>query len=248
MANFITEGFYGIQNEEGFVSGITATINALQPDGIFASDNLVTWSKSLGFLQDQRFASAIDDNKPDAQELSLAWRLHILCWAARHCSHLQGDFVEAGVYQGFTVKVICDYLDFNSQERDYYLYDVFTHSMEMRHHALPKHGEQLYAQVCERFRSFPRVKVIQGLVPESFEVAAPERIAFMHIDMNNAEAEVAVLDRLYDRLVPGGMIVFDDYGWQAYAAQQRAENDWLAQRHPERILELPTGQGLLVKQ
>lgn len=247
MANFITEGFYGIQDEDGFISGITATINSLQPNGIFAGDNLVTWGKSLGFLQEQRFAAAIDNNQPDAQEISLVWRLHTLCWAARHCSKLQGDFVEAGVYKGFTVKVLCDYLDFNALNRDYYLYDVFYHSPEMPHHSMPQHGEHLYDQVCERLRAFPRVKVIQGLVPQSFEKAAPEKIAFMHIDMNNAEAEIAVLDRLFDCLVPGGMIVFDDYGWLGYVAQQQAENGWLAQRHFERILELPTGQGLLVK-
>lgn len=247
MANFITESFYGIRDKHRFVDGVTEAINSMPPDGIFASDNLITWGKSLGFLQNKRFAAAVDGNQPSAQELSLAWRLHTLCWAAQHCSRLAGDFVEAGVYQGFTVKAICDYLDFNTQERDYYLYDLFYHSQEMQHHAMPEHSEQLYARVCERFRDFPRVKVIQGLIPDSFAKAMPERIAFMHIDLNNADAEIAVLEHLYERLVPGGMIVFDDYGWLAYAAQKQAEDAWFAQNHLERVLELPTGQGLLVK-
>jgi O-methyltransferase len=247
MANFITEQFYGVRDTKMFSEGISAAINSLSPDGIFAGDNLFTWSRNLGFLKDKEFAAAIDDNQPNAQELSLVWRLHTLCWAARQCSRLSGDFVEAGVYKGFTVKVICDYLNFNAMDRSYYLYDVFYHSADMKHHALSSHSEHLYDEVCARFQSYPRVKIVQGLVPESFAKAMPEKIAFMHIDMNNADAEVAVLDALYERLVPGGMIVFDDYGWIFYEEQKLAEDAWLAKRCFERILELPTGQGLLVK-
>ena len=247
MANFITEEFYGVMDKKMFSEGMSSAINSLTPDGIFAGDNLLTWSRSLGFLQDKDFASAVDNNHPDRQELSLVWRLNTLCWAARQCSQLSGDFVEAGVYTGFTVKVICDYLNFNSMDRDYYLYDVFHHSAEMEHPELSAHSDSLYETVCARFQNYPRVKIIQGLVPESFKKGIPEKIAFMHIDMNNATAEVAVLDALYERLVPGGMIVFDDYGWIFYEEQKLAEDAWLAERYFERILELPTGQGLLVK-
>ncbi|UUY07165.1 TylF/MycF family methyltransferase [Pseudomonas sp. J452] len=247
MANYITDMFYGVGNKERFVDGVSNALNTLQADGIFAGDNLITWNRNMGFLRDDKFVAAINNNDPDSQEKSLVWRLHTLCWAARQCSRLEGDFVEAGVYKGFTVKVLCDYLGFNDMARDYYLYDVFYHTPDMKHHALSSHSDQLYTQVCERLRDYPRVKVVQGLVPDSFVKGMPEKIAFMHIDMNNADAEVAVLDQLYERLVPGGMIIFDDYGWLWYGAQQHAEDAWLSQRHYERILELPTGQGLLVK-
>lgn len=247
VANFITEVFYGVQDREKFTEGMSSTINSLSPNGIFASDNLFTWGRNIGFLQDKEFVAAIDDNKPNEQEVSLIWRLNTLCWAARQCSKLPGDFVEAGVYQGFTVNVICDYLKFNEMDRDYYLYDVFYHTPDMLHHSLPAHGEGLYDAVCKRFEPYPRVKVIQGLVPDSFEKGLPEKVAFMHIDMNNAQAEVAMLDALYERVVSGGMVIFDDYGWLGYSAQKTAEDAWLAERYFEQILELPTGQGLLVK-
>ncbi len=149
--------------------------------------------------------------------------------------------------QGFTAKLICDYVGFNQYpDKCYYLYDAFEHSEEMAHHSMPEHGQDLYGRVVERFSDYPTVKVIKGLVPESFVQGLPERVAFMHIDMNNAMAEVAVLEALFDRVVPGGMIIFDDYGWFGYHPQQEAEDAWLAGR-PEKILELPTGQGLLVK-
>jgi O-methyltransferase len=247
MANFISESHFAVRDKKRFSQGMVDAIESVAPDGIFVADNLFTWGRNLGFLQDERFLAAIDGNSPDNVEFGCIWRLHTLCWAARQCSQLPGDFVEAGVYKGFTARVLCDYLEFASLQKNYYLYDLFVHEQEMAHHSLPEHGEGLYERVCARFADLPQVQVIKGFVPDTFSQAAPEKIAFMHIDMNNAEAEVATLSALYERVVPGGMIIFDDYGWAAYGAQKDAEDAWLAARYFERILELPTGQGLLVK-
>jgi O-methyltransferase len=46
--------------------------------------------------------------------------------------------------------------------------------------------------------------------------------------------------------VPGGVIVFDDYGWWQYRTQKQAEDEFMRARGYD-ILELPTGQGLVVK-
>jgi hypothetical protein len=68
----------------------------------------------------------------------------------------------------------------------------------------------------------------------------------MHLDLNSAAAEVAALERLYDRLVVGGYLVLDDYGWYAYR-QQKAEEDPFFRSRGTTVLELPTGQGLVIK-
>lgn len=47
-------------------------------------------------------------------------------------------------------------------------------------------------------------------------------------------------------MVPGGLIVLDDYGWLGYRAQKEAEDAFFAERS-YMVLELPTGQGLIVK-
>jgi hypothetical protein len=52
--------------------------------------------------------------------------------------------------------------------------------------------------------------------------------------------------RLFDRVVPGGVIVFDDYGWKLFEKQKEAEDIFMKARGYE-ILELPTGQGLVIK-
>lgn len=246
MANFITDSFFILNDPQRFSNGLVEAIQSVPNDGIFASDNLFTWGRSLGFLSDAAFMDAVMGNNPNMVEKGCIWRLHTLCWAARQCSRLPGDYVEAGCYKGFSAKVICDYLQFQQLGRRYFLYDLFMHDSSMNHHAMPEHGEGLFEWVKQRFQEYPQVSVFQGGLPGALAQGAPEQIAFMHIDMNNAEAEVGVLEALFDKVVPGGMIVFDDYGWLCYSEQKHAEDAWL-QKYHERILELPTGQGLLVK-
>lgn len=83
-------------------------------------------------------------------------------------------------------------------------------------------------------------------MPDSFSQGTPERISLLHIDMNNAPAEIATLEAMWERVVPGGIALLDDYGWIAYSAQTFAERDFFAQRGYS-VLELPTGQGLVLK-
>ena len=37
-------------------------------------------------------------------------------------------------------------------------------------------------------------QVVRGIVPDSFAQAVPEKIAFLHIDMNSSKAEIAALE------------------------------------------------------
>jgi hypothetical protein len=105
----------------------------------------------------------------------------------------------------------------------------------------------IYEAVVKKFADMPHVKVIRGFVPDTFKIATPERIAFLHIDLNSPAAEIAALEHLFDRVVSGGYIVFDDYGWKLFKKQRDAENQFMAERG-HFILELPTGQGLVIKQ
>jgi len=59
-------------------------------------------------------------------------------------------------------------------------------------------------------------------------------------------AEIAVLEHIYDRIVTGGIIILDDYGWSAYRDQQKEEKNFFKKRKLK-VMELPTGQGIILK-
>jgi len=217
----------------------------------YASDMLIALERNMGFLQDARFMAAIRSAQRDDQEADLLWRLHVLCWCAQNALKLDGDFVECGVFRGFCTAVAAQYLDFANCRKTWHLYDTFSGipADELGPGAANPAAFQdpsLHASVVARFAAYSNVKVHRGRVPEVLAGSAPERIAFLHLDMNSAAAEVGALEVLYDRLVPGAYLLLDDYGWYPYRQQKSAEDVFFASRETK-VLELPTGQGLVIR-
>ena len=58
------------------------------------------------------------------------------------------------------------------------------------------------------------------MVPDPFKGTLPDKICFCHIDMNNAEPEMASLSVVLPRLQSGGVVLLDDYGWWGYSRQK----------------------------
>ncbi len=246
MKNYLTTMFWGTKNKDEFVKGIQHSVNQISPHGIFTGDNIFTYGRNLSFLDDEKFMTAFNKHIETDVEASVIWRINILCWAARQSMRIEGDFIECACYKGISARIICDYTDFGKSDKHYYLYDLFEHSSDMIHHSMPEHGEDLYTKVKNRFAELEQVHVTQGAVPEVLHQISPEKIAFLHLDLNNAPAEIGALELLFDRVSTGGIIILDDYGWLAYRAQKEAEDPFFEERG-YRVLELPTGQGLIIK-
>jgi O-methyltransferase len=217
---------------------------------MIALDNVILFDRNLGYQNDANFIRAFHSAARTSQDQTLELRLNTLAWAGTHALQIGGDFVECGVYKGFCSAFLADYLNFSAVAKSYYLYDTFAgipedfDSESNDHPSLAEPG--LYESVRDRFASYPNVHVVRGVVPETLHEIGPEKIAFLHLDMNSSKSEIAALEVLFERVSPGGIIVFDDYGWSAYRAQQIAEDKFVQDRG-YRILELPTGQGLLFK-
>lgn len=252
--------FYGKFDSEGRKRRFGAFLDDLRPifGQVFAMDNLIALGKSAGFTADRRFMEAVEAQATSEQNRTLLWRLHTLVWAARHALTVPGDFVECGVWRGFSFGVVASYLDFAAVPKTLYLYDTFrgipdAYNSENRSNSLyerenSEDPDAILKHVRGVFEPYPNVRIAPGTVPEVFETACPppESISLLHIDMNSAASEIAALEHLFDRVSPGGMVVFDDYGWAAYRAQKDAEDAFMAERG-HHVLELPTGQGLVVK-
>jgi len=242
--------FWGLQHNPEAAAVLRTLVATASPGDArnpwFIADNLITFGHTRGFLTDPRFVAAVTAESPSAHELASVWRTHTLCWAAESALAVPGDFVECGTYQGYSMSVVLRYLD-DLRGRRCYLYDVFDPSgLEVEGARLPAHAPELFEQVRARFRRWDNVVVTRGLVPEALTAVAPDHIAFLHLDMNNAQAEADALGVLFKRVSTGGMIVFDDYGWTGDRAQKSAADAFMQSRGLA-VLELPTGRGLVIK-
>ena len=215
----------------------------LPETGRFVADDMLVWGRNLSFLEDTTFMASVSRHfdKPNC-----LWRVAVVTWAAKQGLRLEGDFVECGTYKGGTAHVVCDTLELHRHDKRFWLYDVFDWSPQDKHVHFEGLEAGLHDTVKQRFADMPYVHIVQGYVPASFVQGAPEKIAFLHVDLNNAEGEIGALEVLWDRVVPGAIVILDDYGWGACLAQKRAEDLFFTERGYQ-VLELPTGQGLLIK-
>ena len=228
----------------------------------YNGSGLRVFGKSTDFLSDPRFVAAhrrgweanprrhgaIDDNR---------WIVHVALWAAGHAARLDGDFVECGVNTGMLSLAICDYLGFADLAREFWLFDTFAgippHQMtDTERDGIGgwhnKHSYvECYEAVARSFAPFPNARLVRGEVPATLARFPPDRgVAYLSIDMNIVLPEIAALEFFWPKLVPGAVVLLDDYGWATHRAQ-KAGMDAFAARQGCGILSLPTGQGILLK-
>ena len=183
---------------------------------------------------------------------NLRWRVRVVLWAAAWASKIRGDFVECGVYKGGLTEAILNYLNFPSLGKNYHLFDTFngfdTRLLHSHEEKVANHYQykNCYDDVKKRFGSLPFINIVRGSVPDTLQQAAISEVALLSIDLNCVEPEIAAADHFWPMLTAGGLIILDDYGFSLHRAQKDAFDIWAA-AHGVEILELPTGQGLIIK-
>ena len=238
---------FNIRDQQKFKQALQLLRESTNGLPIFAADNTIVWNQNLSFLRDEYFINLLNGSELDDVEKSCIWRLYVLLYFAETCQNLEGDFVELGCHKGSTAKRVTEKINFFKNGKRYWLYDLFSWNEGDEHTHMPGHDNpNMFEDVVKRFSKQPYVSIIKGSVPDSFEQGFPDKIAFAHIDMNHPIPEEAALKHVLPRLSSGGCIVFDDYGWWGYSAQKRVL-DPVADQYGLGILELPTGQGILLK-
>lgn len=217
-------------------------------DGLYTLHN-------CDFLKDELFLEAYNLGKGTNSwdNADIQWRAHVVFWAASIAKNLDGDFVECGVYRGGYSRGIIHYIDFEKLNKKFYLLDTFCGlpekyilSEEKQIGRKPGGYEECYEAVKQTFKDFHNVEIIRGAIPDILPLAKIERIAYLSIDMNSVIPEIAAAEYFWDKIVKGGIIVLDDYGYSGYLPQKNAFDEF-ARKKKVVILQLPTGQGIIIK-
>ena len=227
----------------------------------YSNDLLYTFHNA-DFLKNPLFVESYElgkntDGGTLLKNYDIQWRIHILCWAATHASKLEGDFVDCGVHTGIFARAVVNYIDFQLYNKKYFLLDTFngldekySNEKELKRNSSmgydKEDSELLYKKVTDTFKDF-NVKIIKGAVPESLKYVDSNKICYLSIDMNCIEPEIAALEFFWDKMVSGGIIILDDYGYANSTNDQKAAHDSFALSKNVEILTLPTCQGLLIK-
>jgi O-methyltransferase len=239
-----------------FIRKIKKTLNAPPKHRPTYSQDGLTTLHNNGFMKEPDFMRAENIGAATGSWSNIHWRVHTILWAAHQCATIEGDFVECGTNKGGFSRAIVDYIDFTTIGKNFYLLDTFEGlvdnllSEDEKRIGRREHFEgvykECYNEVKQTFASFPFVKIIKGIVPDTLAQVPSEKLAFLSIDMNSVTPEISALNYFWDKISKGGMIVLDDYAYVTCDLQYKAHNTWAKQKGIK-ILTLPTGQGLIVK-
>ena len=223
-------------------------------DGLFTRQNSDCLNEA-NFLKAYNLSLVVNDWRTELN-MDMRWRYYIVCWFANSVKHLEGDFVECGVYRGGYSLALADYLKFEDLNKKFWLLDTFNGLVKK--HLNPgeiKDGlfehyegryEECYDAVVNTFKPYPSYKIIRGPVPDTLPECKAEKVCYLSIDMNITEPEIAAADYFWDKIVSGGVMILDDYGFSAHINQKIAFDEWVKQKNVK-LLSLPTGQAIIFK-
>jgi O-methyltransferase len=176
------------------------------------------------------------------------------CWMLlhlmRHALALPGDFAEFGVFRGGTALLAAEVLREAGDPRAMHLFDSFAGMPET------STGEAFSAGDFDR-TSEQSVRALiapagvdaqfhVGFIPDTFPAANVSTLAFAHVDVDLYQSVLDCVEFAYPRLVPGGIMIFDDYGFPSCTRSREAADLAFADRR-EKPIYLPTGQALVIK-
>jgi hypothetical protein len=166
---------------------------------------------------------------------------------------IEGDFVECGVWRGGSAMLAkASRPKEASIHRRFYLYDTFEGMTEptnddyrmkdgvAAHKALEiekrsKKAKDVLIESAQQVKSyFSREGLLDddiifkvGPVEKTLLSDLPDKIALMRLDTDWYASTALELEKLYPRLVPGGVIIIDDY--TTWAGARKAADEYFAQ-------------------
>ncbi len=219
----------------------------------YAEDGLAT-IHNADFIQDPEFSRAYSLGLQTGSWAGVRWRAHVYSWFALQAFQLEGDFVECGVNRGGFARMVFDYTPLKHSAKKFYLLDTYSgfaadslNPRELRAGIASAYDySECYEEVVHTFSSFPNAVIVRGRVPRTLPAVKSTQVAFLSIDMNCVEPEIAAANYFWNLLVPGAVILLDDYGHPRHREQKLAFDKFAIEKGVK-ILALPTEQGVIFK-
>ena len=188
----------------------------------------------------------------------LLWRHWIVSYAVKHATKFAKtenyNLVECGVEWGYTSFFALKTLTNNGKKINSFSMHLYDAWQDMREEELLE-SEYWHVNLYKNLDIESTKKNLiefkenlifhQGYIPDSLmkKPDPPDTIFYLHIDLNSAKPTEHALEFFYPRLVVGGVILFDDYGWDAYEDTKNTIENFFKDK-PGLLMKIPTGQAI----
>ncbi len=204
------------------------------------------------WFEDQEFLKKYDKVKCDT--LVDIYRCYELWMLVKQYGLVDGNMLEVGVYKGGTAGIICSAAQLCNKNIIVYLADTFSGVVKAgvndSIYRGGEHGDTDVEHVEHLLKDelyLQNYRILKGTFPEeTHSLVDSKSISFCHIDVDVYDSAKDITEWLWDKLVVGGMIVYDDYGWELcdgvtkYLNEQKTKAD-------RRLIYNLNGHGILIK-
>jgi len=161
-------------------------------------------------------------------------RIEALKEYCKLANEMEGDIVEVGVYKGGSANILC----LHSPQKHVFLFDTFIGlppTKPIDEHKEGDFSDTSIAEVMETLKPSENYSIHQGVFPrQGTEHTAGRKFCLVHLDVDIFDSVMECLEYFYPRMVPGGMIVIDDYNAPMCVGARLAVDKFLIDK-PERI-------------
>ena len=131
-------------------------------------------------------------------------------------ANLEGDLAEFGSFKGQSGYLTARYLEVRKLSKTLFMFDAFesfpTESIGVDHFWSDTH-EVNFDEIKQNFERFNHVKLVKGDFTETFNQSACKKLCLAFVDCDSYRGTKYLVDEIFeDRLVVGGLMIFEDYG------------------------------------
>lgn len=171
-------------------------------------------------------------------------------------SFLNGDVAECGCWRGLSAYQCATRLKNRNFKGTFYLFDSFEGLSDFKAEDISlfqnndKKRKKEFACgdniVKNNLKEFDFIQYKKGWIPEKFHEVADNKFIFVHIDVDMYQPILDSVKFFYERMLPGGIIVFDDYGYNYFPGAKKSVDEFMCDKD-DFFLALSSGQAFLVK-
>jgi O-methyltransferase len=205
------------------------------------------WNIDKGF--NQVYSQVQDATLVDKYRCFELWRL-----VAQSAKLETGALIEVGVWRGGTAALIATHAKHLELRDKIYACDTFSGIVKAsaedpdyvggEHADTSRHSVEALLYDTLKLNN---IEILTGVFPEETGALIENvKFRFCHVDVDIYQSAQDVTEWIWERLVPGGIVVYDDYGWDTTPGVARCVDAQLALKD-RIVLHNLNGHAIVIK-
>jgi len=171
----------------------------------------------------------------------------ILCFFAEYAALLPGGMAEVGAWVGGSARLITEIVPYKILR----VFDTFEGIPNVNRALESDSWEREFKDpeaynIAKRILNGCNVEIYRGIFPETAAKLGSTEYCLVHADADVYQSTKDICEFFYHRLVVGGVIIFDDYGYKKASGCRKAVDEFFKDKIESPSI-LTTGQAVVIK-